>query len=104
MRERERERKRERDGERERRRAQSQKTAHLLFIGSIKSACGLVENENRRIPDGGTRNGDALLLPARELPAAVAREGIEPAAEGVDEVAVRKRCGCFDLLLSSYNS
>mmetsp|Transcript_3426 Transcript_3426/g.10995 ORF Transcript_3426/g.10995 Transcript_3426/m.10995 type:complete len:221 (-) Transcript_3426:41-703(-) len=56
----------------------------------------LVEQQDRRLLDDGARNGDALLLAARQLAAAQAHLSVVAVAEALDDEFVRvrrARCG-----------
>ena len=55
----------------------------LAFI--VQGAGGLVQNQDGRIFQKYTRDGDALLLPARELDTPLAHEGIIPFGQPGDE-------------------
>ena len=50
----------------------------------VEGGGGLVEDQDRRILEKDTGDGEALLLPARELDAALADQGIEPVRQGGD--------------------
>src|SRR4051812_17879430 len=58
-----------------------------LALG-IERAGGLVENENRRVPQKGAGEGDALFLPAQKPPATLADDRVvtETTFEFRDEV------------------
>mmetsp|Transcript_11059 Transcript_11059/g.36307 ORF Transcript_11059/g.36307 Transcript_11059/m.36307 type:complete len:223 (+) Transcript_11059:39-707(+) len=51
----------------------------------------LVEQQDRRLLDDGARDGDALLLAARQLAAAQAHLGVVAVAEALDDEVVRVR-------------
>ena len=51
----------------------------------VQGAGGLVEQHDAGLLDDGARDGDALLLPARELAAAQPHLGLVPVAEGLGD-------------------
>ena len=59
---------------------------HEVLALGVERARGLVEDEDARILQDGARDGDALLLPAGELHAALADERRVALGEARDEV------------------
>ena len=53
-----------------------ERVLHQPLALRIERAGGLVEQQDRRILEDGARDGDALLLAAREPRAALAEEGV----------------------------
>ena len=68
----------------------------MLRLG-VEGGGSLVEQQHRRLTHKRTRNGDALLLTARELRAALTDKGVVPVFEGGDElVSIGERGGAHD--------
>ena len=62
-----------------------QRVLHNLLRLRVQRARRLVQQQNGGVLDDGAGDGDALLLPARELQAALACIGVVPVGQPADE-------------------
>mmetsp|Transcript_5775 Transcript_5775/g.18397 ORF Transcript_5775/g.18397 Transcript_5775/m.18397 type:complete len:222 (-) Transcript_5775:1594-2259(-) len=66
-----------------------QRRLHHPLAGRVERRGGLVQQQHRRLLDDGARDGHALLLPARELAAALTHLGCVPVGQVVCDEGVR---------------
>lgn len=66
-----------------------QRGRDLLLALRVERRGGLVEDQHLGVPDDGPRDGDALLLPARQRDAAGAHVRVVPLGKRDDEVVDR---------------
>src|SRR5262245_33562088 len=59
---------------------------HLALVLSVETGHGFVENQNRRLADGGAGNGDSLALAVRERDAPLAENGVIALRQLLDEI------------------
>src|SRR6266567_5380990 len=80
----------------------SQRLLNLLFRFGIERGRGFVEQKNWRVFQNGARDGEALLLAAREKTAFVANYCLVTVRLRHDEVVcIGSFCGCVDFLRCS---
>ena len=72
-----------------------QRILHQAFRLGIESGSGFIENQDGRILQNGTCNGDALSLSARQTAAAVADIGVVAVFRLHDEVVGIGNLGCL---------
>ena len=69
-----------------------------LLGGGVERGGGFVEDQDRRVLEEDARDGEALLLPAAELDAALAHRRVEPFGQRGDKlVELRPACRIHDL-------
>src|SRR6476469_200278 len=60
---------------------------HRFFGQVIESACGLIKDQNFRLPENRPCDGDALSLATRDLETAITDHGLVPIRNRDDELA-----------------
>ena len=74
--------------------------AHQDLALVVEGAGGLVKDEDGRVLEEDAGNGDALLLAAGELAAALAHVGVEAVLQGQNEPLRARQTGRFNDLLA----
>ncbi len=78
---------------------------YLEFRCGIDAGSGIVQNQNRRVEEQCSRDGDALFLSAGKGQPPLADPGIVPVRQGDDIVMDAGRPGrLFDLLLGGFRN
>ena len=67
---------------------------HRAFALGIKSRCGLIQQQHRRIPQDRPRNRYALLLSPRKHHAALSKLGVIALAQSFNKLVCRRSLGC----------
>ena len=76
-----------------------QRVEDELLAFRVQARGGLVQDQDRQVADQGARDGDALLLSARQRDAALADDGVVAIGHLVDELAgVGQLRGAHDLV------
>ena len=71
------------------------------FGKAVEGGCGLVEDQDVRVPDQGPGNGEALLLPLRQIHPLFADDCVIPVRQPMNEPVYAGRPGCpLDILLA----
>ena len=77
-----------------------QRLLHPCFSRGIQSACRLIQNQHGRILQQGTRNGQALALPAGKGAATLTNHRVITMGLALDEIMrFRKPAGMFQFFL-----